>query len=107
MHSEHRFNSICAGMVIVGLISAAAIPETLAPSKPLITRIDSSSFAITGPHDEVICAKTLETCQTALRAIQSGRWTPFDSYNSSLLRCTPKADCFPPETNCIKGYNCK
>jgi hypothetical protein len=95
-----RASTICAGIVFVGLISAFALPEA-------ISSAPNSDFAIVGPHDEVICAKSKEVCLTALKAIQRGWWTPFNSRDTSLLRCVPKPDCFPPETLCIKGYNCK
>lgn len=94
-----RRDAFLAGLLVLGLVAAIAIPEAAPVSS-------DSSFAIVGPHEEVICAKSKDVCLTALKAIQKGWWTPFDSRDTSLLRCIPKNDCFPSDSLCIKGYNC-
>lgn len=91
-----RRDAFLAGIIAVGVVFALAIPDEAI----------SSDFAIIGPHEEIICAKSHDVCLTALKAIQRGWWTPFDIRDTSMLRCISKPDCFPPSSNCIKGYNC-
>lgn len=53
-------------------------------------------------RDTVICAKSRETCETALEAVRRGwlrDWPPD-------ARCVAMPGCFSDESECIAGYNC-
>lgn len=55
--------------------------------------------------DTKICATSFMTCETAREAISKGYWGA--EFKNQATSCVPSPNCFAPEENCIKGYNCQ
>lgn len=51
------------------------------------------------------CAKSLDACEDFRTAIRAG-WFPAIPVNTPT-RCEPRANCFSPQSNVIRGYNDK
>ena len=52
-----------------------------------------------------ICVKTPSDCRTAIEAIRKGFLPSIPP--GTPATCSPFPHCFPPESNCISGFNCK
>jgi hypothetical protein len=64
----------------------------------------SGDYVLLLPTGEEVCAKSADTCNAAIRAIERGWWPILPS--GSGLRCEPRPrGCFPESSNHIKGYN--
>ena len=57
------------------------------------------------PADEPICAKSLVTCQAAVKAVRD--FGLFADLRIIKMKCAPRPDCFPERSDCIVGYNCR
>lgn len=53
---------------------------------------------------EKMCAKSEAVCEDARRAVYKG-WL-LDIPRGTQSVCTPRPQCFPPESLCIEGFNC-
>ena len=56
------------------------------------------------PADEPICAKSLPTCEAAMKAVRD--LNLFADLRIIEMRCEPRPGCFPERSLCIKGYSC-
>ena len=56
------------------------------------------------PAPETICAKSLSTCEAAIRAVRE--FGLFADLGIVEARCLPRPGCFPPESECIASFNC-
>lgn len=89
-----RQNTICA------LIGAAAFVAALS-----LDNYRPSWLVIQWPSGRVerICSSSKESCQAAFKAIADGRWLP----GAIPKGCeVAEPSCFPPGSDCIKGFNC-
>ena len=59
------------------------------------------------PSGEVICTKSIETCETAVRALRARRWIPLNERATVDGECIPRPACFTERSQCIAGYNCR
>ena len=57
------------------------------------------------PAEAPICAKSLATCREAMTAVRD--FGLFADLRIVEMACVPHRACFPPESLCVAGYNCK
>ncbi len=55
------------------------------------------------PAEQPICAKSLVTCETAIKAVRDHGL--FADMGITAMWCVPRPTCFTYESNTIKGYN--
>jgi hypothetical protein len=110
-----KAEAFLVGVILATTVAALSIGDFNPPHISLATKVHNDSTNSTNPNmpwaivdketNEVICAKSFEICQAGLDAIKKGFWSPFRP--DAPISCKPKPDCFPPESNCIKGFNCQ
>ena len=76
----------------------------IAYAAALILVATSGDYALVLSTGEEVCAKSADTCQAAIRAIERGWWPILPP--GSGIRCEPRPQgCFSYESNTIRGFN--
>lgn len=88
---------------VVAFVALAACPAY--PASTWQPRSGEGDYVLDIEGVDPICVKTPSDCRTAIEAIRKGIFPSIPA--GTRATCSPSPHCFPPESNCISGFNCE